>query len=236
MVEIEEGIMSDVTAVGVTRYRPTDYIEIFNPNRYIRPNGDTALMNIYVFDEQNVSVADGTAVQLGATLGTISPTLGTTKDGVLLAEFTSGAAEGTAVITAMSNNIVADTTIDILQPQPNQIELMATPAQLPSDGTSTTTLVATVRDRWGDPVANQMVRIGVEGDGAMGMIGNSEVVEGMTDGNGRFSATFVAGVTPGDAWVRAELLMQEGGEYHVAHDDRQRFILGNRIFIPFLMR
>jgi hypothetical protein len=236
MVEIEEGIMSDVTAVGVTRYRPTDYIEIFNPNRYIRPNGDTALMNIYVFDEQNVSVADGTAVQLGATLGTISPTLGTTKDGVLLAEFTSGAAEGTAVITAMSNNIVADTTIDILQPQPNQIELMATPAQLPSDGTSTATLVVTVRDRWGDPVANQAVRIGIEGDGAMGMIGNGDFAEGMTDGNGQFSATFVAGVTPGDVWVRGELLILEGGEYHVAHDDRQRIILGNRIFIPIVMR
>jgi hypothetical protein len=64
-----------------------------------------------------------------------------------------------------NNNVIGTTAIDIGNPVPNQISLSLSDNYLPADGVSTALLVATVRDRWGNPAPNQTVQIGVEGDG-----------------------------------------------------------------------
>ena len=102
---------------------------------------------------------------------------------------------------------------------------------------STAVLIATVRDRWGDPVAGQTVQIIVEGDGQVGTISGGEGASGITDANGQFSATFTSGENIGAAGVRAELIMIQGGEPHIVHHDRRVIYVGIALFhLPIVRR
>ncbi len=208
VTEVEKGQIYDSASATVTRRRPPAEIRIFNPTPSLRPNGDSAIIEIHVFDEQGVIVADGTEVQLTASLGSISPAPGTTQNGSFMATFTSGPSLGTATISAQAGGATADTTIEISLPLPAEIELTSSRDQLPPDGSSTATLTAILRDQWGDPISNQMVSIGVSGDGQLATIDGGEVVTGMTDAQGQFQATLTSGMEAGDAFLRAELLLQ----------------------------
>jgi hypothetical protein len=241
--ELEKGEISDSASARITRHREPYAINIFNTTHFLRPNGDTAPLEFFVVDAQNVLVADGTQVQLGVSTGVISPTIGTTVGGTFRATFTSGADLGTALITATTlvgvNGMTAasaTTNIEIGNPKPNQIALATSATQLPADGISTATLVATVRDRWDNPVPNQTVRIGVEGDGQVGTISGGEVVTGTTDVNGQFSAVLTSGKVVAVVGVRAELLYDKGGGLEVVHDDRKEILVGTRVYLPLLNR
>jgi Bacterial Ig-like domain (group 1) len=244
--EWEKGIISDSASARITRHREPYAINIFNTTHFLRPNGDTAPLEFFVVDAQNVMVADGTQVQLLASTGVISPTIGTTSAGTFRATFTSGADLGTALITATTlvgvNGVTAasaTTSIEIGNPRPNQIALSTSATQLPADGISTATLVATVRDRWDNPVPNQTVRIGVEGDGQLGtIIGGveGEVITGTTDVNGQFSAVFTSGKVVAVVGVRAELLYDKGGGLEMVHDDRKEIFIGTQVYLPLLNR
>jgi len=237
ILELEEGIMSDTASAQVTRHRPPASILIHNPTFYLRPNGDTTTLEFMVFDDQGVVVADGTKVDLSATLGTITPATGITAGGAFTATFTSGATQGTSVITAMAAMGVSETTnIDIGTPKANLIALSVTPGGLPADGTSTAILVATVHDRYGTPMANQDVRIGLEEDGQFGTINGGEVITGTTDASGQFSAVFTASTIPGDVGVRAELLVRDDGSFRVVHEDRKVIVIGILIYLPLILR
>ncbi len=177
--EWEKGEISDSASARITRHRLPNNITIFNPTDQLRPNGDTTTVDFFVFDDQNVVVADGTEVFLSATNGTVSPATATTKGGFFQATFTSGPNLGTAVVYAVTNNnVIGTTAINISNPLPSQISLSLSDNHLPADGVSTANLVATVLDRWGTPMPNQLVQIGVEGDGQLGTIsgGRSLVV------------------------------------------------------------
>ncbi|MFW6185025.1 MAG: hypothetical protein ACOC8X_14595, partial [Chloroflexota bacterium] len=95
-----------------------------------------------------------------------------------------------------------------------------------------TALEALVTDRWGDPVSGAPVRIGAEGDEQLGSVDGQVVVTGQTDANGRFSATFESGELPGQAGVRAELLVPEGNDYRSVHDDRKEITIGAKLYLP----
>ena len=238
-VENEKGSMSDNASVRVTRRRLPAQILIHDPANFLRPNGDTAILEVAVLDDQNVAVADGTSIQFTPSSGTVTPATGITRSGSFTVTYTSGATTGNVVITARStNNVVATTTILVSTPEPNQIALSVSPDTLPADGQSTATLVATVRDRWGAPFANQRVRIGVVGDGQIGTINGGEVISGTTDANGQFAATFTSGARAGDVEIRAELLVAEGGGYRTVHDDRKIIHLqaGSTVYMPLVQK
>jgi hypothetical protein len=238
-VENEKGSMSDNASVRVTRRRLPAQILIHNPSNFLRPNGDTAILEVVVLDDQNVMVADGTSIQFTTSSGTVTPATGITRGGSFTVTYTSGATMGDVVVTARStNNVVATTTMHVSTTEPNQIELSVSNDTLPADGQATATLVATVRDRWDIPFANQMVRIGVVGDGQGGTINGGEVLSGLTDANGRFSATFTSGVRAGDVEVRAELLVAEGQGYRPVHDDRKVIHLraGHTIYMALIQK
>ncbi len=243
VTEWEKGVISDSASARITRHRAPYAINIFNTTHFLRPYGDTARLEFFVTDAQNVLVADGTEVQLTVSTGVISPTLATTAGGTFWATFTSGADVGTAVITATSlsnlNGVTAataSTSIEIGFSLPNQISLETSVTQLPADGTSTAALVVTVRDRWDNLMQGQTVRIGVEGDGQLGLISGEEVVTGITDINGRFSATLTAGDMVGILGVRAELLYDDGGGQAVVHEDRIEIMIGSRVYLPLASR
>ena len=237
LTEWEKGEISDSASARITRYGDPAVIEIFNPTYYLRPGGDTTTLDFFVSDAQNVRVADGVTVTLSASSGSIAPTLGVTDGGFFQATFTSGAATGTALITAQTaNGVMATTEIEIGNPKPSQIALQAGAYWLPPDGAATTNLVATVRDRWGTPVSGQTVRIGVEGDTQLATIAGGDVITGTTNANGRFTATFTAGTAVGEVAVRAELVYDDGYGPMVVLEDRKVIVLGSKVYLPVLLR
>jgi len=239
--EWEKGAISDSASARITRHRQPARIDIFNPTHFLRPNGDTASLEFLVTDLQGVAVADGTEIQLVTNNGSLSPNPATTEHGSFMATFTSGENIGTAAITAMApNGIYASTEIEIGNPLPDRITLWISNNQLPADGVSTTTLVATVCDEWGNPVPNQMVKIGTEGDGLHGtIVGGYEgqVISGYTDTDGEFSVIFTSGNVAGVAGIRAELLILDGVNTIVVDHDRKVIYVGiNLIHLPLVRR
>ncbi|MFW6070097.1 MAG: choice-of-anchor X domain-containing protein [bacterium] len=231
--EMEEGQISASGSATLTRTREPEHIEIHNPTDYLRPGGDTAELGFMVTDSQGKPVADGTEVELRPTLGDISPTVAKTSGGYFTATFTSGGDTGDAVVTADygAGLVMADTVIPIREPFASNIELTAGAQTLPTHSGSTA-LEALVTDRWGDPVSGAPLRIGVEGDEQLGSVDGQVVVTGQTDANGRFSATFESGELPGQAGVRAELLVPEGNDYRSVHDDRKEITIGAKLYLP----
>lgn len=245
--EAERGQVVDSAATTVVRYNPPARVAIENhyTSAYLRPNGtDTVPLLVGVFDAQGYPVVDGTQVELSTDLGTVVPQQGGTINGLLPISYTSGTTTGIATITAAVSGITPATTeLKILVAHPDSLEFEVTPTSLVND--SSATMVATVRDNWGDPVANSIVRIGVEGDGENGTVAATgaeqsaaeqasptaplqvtEVVTLTTDANGQVSATFTkAPAALGKVGVRAELLFDEGDGLEVALAERREITL-----------
>jgi hypothetical protein len=239
--EWEKGQIRDSASARITRHREPFRVEISNYSLYLRPNGDTTKLVFVVTDAQNTMVADGTPLHLTANGGSISPITGLTENGIVTATFTSGPAVGMAYVYAQTDNfVVSSTSIKIANPFPSQVELQMSTNQLPADGTSTAQLVATVRDRWGNPVANQLVRIGVGSDSdedALGTIDGNEVVSGITNGDGQFTATFTNNGVVGKAAIRAEMYIMEGGNPRVIHEDQKMMYVGMHfVHLPLIVR
>lgn len=239
--EIEQGIMSDGDSARVTRYNPASTIEIVNEfsHNYIRPNNvDTATLRVAVTDNNGFGVADGTEVVMQTSLGSVTPVTGTTVNGQVPMIFTAGAVAGDAIVTATASatGIQATTTIHIHTAVADHIDLVATPNNLPPN-TPTSALVATVFDRWGDPVPNQTVRIGVEDDGQLGLVNGSEVLTGTTNAQGQISGTFSKVGPVGPVGVRAEALQSNGGfGFDIIHEDREIITIGTLLYMPVIQR
>ncbi|MFQ6058946.1 MAG: invasin domain 3-containing protein, partial [Anaerolineae bacterium] len=114
----------------------------------------TAVITATVRDEWGNLVADGTSVAFTTTLGTITPTLGTTSQGVATTTLTAGTVAGTALVTATADSRLGFTQVTLLPGPPSILTLAAYPTSLLADGLSTATITATVRDEWGNLVAD----------------------------------------------------------------------------------
>lgn len=243
--DVDNAGIDDSVTVTFMRQRAAVNVQIDNDfhSTYIRPNGtDTVTLQVAVFDAQGVFVADGTPVQLATTLGAVNPTLGSTQGGLVKFTFTAGTTEGDAQITASVGQASDQTTLFVRNPLPNAIDLGATPTDL-SGSNSTAALIATVRDRWGNPLINQAVRLGVSGDSQQGTLtGATEVLTLTTDANGQVSATFTKVPTAtGTVDVRAELLVPTGSTQRVVHQAQSSLNLGgvnptqpNGIYLPIV--
>jgi hypothetical protein len=254
--EKEAGQISDSATATVTRRRLPAYIQINNKytSSYLPPTGAaTAMLHAQIFDEQGVSVADGVVVNWSSTLGAMSPAVGSrtagsvsaaipTQKGRSDAIFTAGTTPGTAVVTVMVNSLVATTTIPIHAPLPDSIDLTADKATLAAN-VNTAGLTVTVRDVWGNPVANQTVRIGASGDGNAGTINGSEVMTGATNANGQLVATYTRGTKSGLIRILAQVMAQENGQSYAALEDQVEIEVQapdapaqQRIYLPAVRR
>ena len=244
-VEKEEGAISDSAVASVTRRRLPAKLVILNKQvgTALRPTGvDTATLTVLVFDDQQMSVADGVEVKLSSTLGSITPNAAPTQNGRIQATFTAGNSVGDAIVTAMSGNLVATTTIPIRLPLAETLALTSALTTLPH-GVNSTAITALVHDEWGVPMANQRVRMGVAGDGDLGSLNGSEVMTGTTDANGQVVATFTRGVKTGAVVVRAELVVQENNQSHGALEQAVTLIVlaapaptNQRVYLPVVIR
>ena len=254
-VAIEEatrGAISANAGATITRYREATQIVLLNPlgEATIRPNGvDTATLSLMAYDDTGLPVTDGTPVNFSTDLGTLAldgnsgtALTGYTKNGRITLTFIAPDATGDATVTADLNGVTDTAIVHIATPGVHTIELVATPTDLVSGGSSSA-LVATVRDIWGDPVPNVAVRIGVSDDsGTQGTVNNAELVTGVTDGNGQLTAAFAkAADATGAVIVRAEYFTETDGVLKVIADDRvtlqlSALVTGPRVYLPLVSR
>ncbi len=248
--EINGGSIVGGASATVALYRPLTSVAIDNrwSDTYLRPNSsDTISLTVNLLDDQGqISGWSGSlGYQLSTTLGTVtSPTDGAFENGRLPLTFTAGDQTGEAQITfLLEGGSTASTTVSIRSPFAAALELVATPADL-RDGPTTSALVATVLDAWGDPVAGQTVRLSVsDDDGSEGTIDGGEVITATTDAAGQVTATFTVGDAPADSVaVRAEALLRDGDDWRVTQEDVVLLTLAGapsgeeRIYLPVIPR
>ena len=259
--EAEEARIVGGAAVTAAFFRPLTSVAF--DNRFgaisLRPNGTDAVdLIVNLLDDQGqISGWSGAlGYQLSTTLGVVtsstatSPTDGRFENGRLPIHFTSGSQTGEALITfVLEGDVTATTTLTIRNPAAAEITLRATPQELPL-GIDSSTLVATVRDLWGDPVAGQLVRFSVsDDDGSQGTldggeVGGGEVVTGTTDLNGDVEARFHKGLhADGTVAVRAETVVADGTSQRVTHEAVLNLTLASApslpdrsLYLPFLLR
>ncbi len=237
MQEQYDDSLADSLEIAVQYFKPAASIVIdeIPLGQYLRPNGaDTMPIRVDVRDVDGSPVADGTPVTLAANGGTLAATALATLDGRVTTTFRAPTAPGDYTITAATGALQDTAIVHVRAPIANQVELAASPPTLA--GATSATLIATVRDEWGDPVAGAAVRIGVEGDGQAGKLGTAEVVQGVTNAQGQFSTTFVK--QPGyisPVGVRAELLGPGGEPVHEARLQLQMSDLRS-LFLPLIRK
>jgi hypothetical protein len=237
--EIEAGRITASARARVTRYRPADHIVFRDAwDSTVVPPGAGAPLTItaLVLDVEDAAVADGTPVTWSASQGSLAPPAAGTRRGLAQTAYTPPATPGDYVITAMTGSTVATTTIRVRERMGAEIELRVSPEHL-GESTSATAR-ATVRDALGAPLANALVRVGVEQDGEHGALNGGEVFTGTTNAQGELTATFTKASAAGpEVALRAELLSGAGGERDVIDIDRKVLRLARHVlFLPVLGR
>jgi hypothetical protein len=237
--DTEAGRITASSTVRVTRYRPADHI-VFRDSwdSAVVPLGAGMPLTItaLVLDAEDAAVADGTPVTWSASQGSLAPAAVDTRRGLARTTYTPPNAPGDYVITAMTASTVATVTIRVRERVGGEVELSVSPERL---GPSTSaTARAVVRDAMGVPLANALVRIGVEQDGEHGTLNGGEVFTGTTNAQGELIATFTKSPTAGiEVALRAELLSGAGGEREVIDVDRKVLRLARHaLFLPVLAR
>lgn len=157
------------------------YINVAADPTNIGLNGQTSDIHALVKDIGGNNVADGTEVTFVTSLGTLgSNTITmTTTNGVTTALLTSGTTAGTAIITATADSRYDVTEVVFNPDPPYTVTLMADPMAIPANGVSTSTLRATVTDRYRNPVADWTA---VTFTTDLGSLGSSSVIKFTTGG------------------------------------------------------
>jgi hypothetical protein len=257
-VERERGAISDSDGATVTLYREAADVRILNPlgEAALRPNGvDTATLTVGVYDYTGYPVQDGTLVEIATNLGAVEPAplaaasaegaaansyTAETQDGRVVAVFTAPATAGDATVSATVNGKTVTTTVYIRAATAETVELTATPADL-SAGATSATLLATLRDAWGDPLPGATVRIGIADDsGTQGALDGVDVFTGTTNALGQVQATFTRSQeATGEVQARAEYVVVAGGREYVPAEDAATIRLTapqRRVYLPDVRR
>jgi hypothetical protein len=263
-VERERGAIGDGDTATVTRYREPVKVTILNAlgEGALRPNGvDTVTLTVGVVDATGAPVMDGTLVEIATDLGTVEPSpftaaaglpaatadvpaagsyTGETRNGRVLVTYIAPTQAGDATVSATVGDKQASTVVHIRAATGSTLALAASPRDL-SGGASTSTLVATLRDAWGDPVVGATVRIGLADDsGTQGRLGSSDVFTGTTNANGRVSVTFTkARGASGKVVARAEYLATVDGALKAvdtAEVTLQLAAVPSKLYLPTLKK
>ena len=115
--------------------------------------GLTATLTATVRDQYANLVADGTVVTFTTSLGSVAPYTRSTTGGAATVVLISGPIMGTATVTATVDAISGTTTVTFTPGLPFTVTLVAAPSSIPVGG-STSTVTATVVDRYGNVVAD----------------------------------------------------------------------------------
>jgi len=117
-------------------------------------DGATTVVTVTVWDRFGNRVGDGIPVTMTTTLGTITPTIGSTLQGQVTATLRSGTVAGLAQVTATTDGLAFSTSVKFAPDPPYSLTLHVTPQVLTADGASTATLIITATDRFANRVAD----------------------------------------------------------------------------------
>jgi len=171
-----------------------------NPTSIPADGSSISTITATVKDQYGKNVADTTVVTFTTSLGSLGSqeVIKTTANGVATATLTSGTLAGTATITAISDSAFGTTTVNFLPGPPFAVTVTAYPTSIPADGSSTSTIIATVVDQYSNDVADGTV---VTFTTDLGSLGSSTVTKATA--NGVTTATLTTGTTPGIATITA---------------------------------
>ena len=155
--------------------------------------GNTSALTATITDQFGHFVADGTSVVFATSLGNVlSPR--TTTNGVATSTLVSTLA-GTAQVTATSGSAVQATDVTFVPGAPFTVTVQASPTTLTANGSSTSTITATVTDQFNNLVADGTV---LNFSTTLGVVSTPH-----TTTNGQAVATFTAGTLVGTATISA---------------------------------
>ncbi|MDY6839207.1 MAG: invasin domain 3-containing protein [Thermodesulfobacteriota bacterium] len=156
-----------------------------------------SLITATVLDTLGNPVADGTTVTFTTTAGTLS-NITTTSLGVAYAELTSATNVGVAKVTATAGGVADSAGVSFIAGAVGNINLFASPNNLTADGSSESTIRATVTDASGNAVADgEVISFSVTtGTGTL------NVPTASTEG-GVATVTYTASLTAGTETVTA---------------------------------
>ncbi|MFQ5594398.1 MAG: invasin domain 3-containing protein, partial [Anaerolineae bacterium] len=161
--------------------------------------GTTVSLTVAVAD-QFANPIDGLTVTLTTTVGSITPTVLTTLQGVATASFTAPESPAEGDITAMFEDL-SDVTHVVIEPGPaSDLRLEASTSSLPADGHSSTVIRAYVTDQFGNPVQDG-TRVIFDADHGVLYNGQSRHEVGTFDGIA--STILTTDRTPGRAIIIA---------------------------------
>jgi hypothetical protein len=258
-LEVSGGVYQGSDSATIERRRPPAVVMFDGraANYEIRPS-DTISVPVLIraMDDQGYPVVDGTLVEVTSSQGTIEPVSPLAQSSAVNDQATLEFINGSTLFNFIPSTTVGDVTLTatmgdksdtlilhVMNPSADSLELTASPTDI-FNGPTTSNLVATIKDSYGAPVANALVRLVVSGDDAtQGTINGSEAISATTNANGQLSATFTkAAGSGGTVWIRAELLGMEGGVAEVRREEHVQLILDQSatftegVKIPFVSK
>ncbi|MCP4106724.1 MAG: hypothetical protein GY749_14500 [Desulfobacteraceae bacterium] len=152
-----------------------------------------------VMDITNDPVEDETEVYFKTTAGTLSETLGKTKNGEVEVTLTSPIFVGTATITATVKNkdnddVTGSASIEFTPGVPAKADVRAVPSTLPADNVSTSEIIAEVFDANNNPVDDDQLIVFTVDKGRLSSITATTL-------NGIATVTYTASADIGTATI-----------------------------------
>ncbi|MEK1943122.1 MAG: Ig-like domain-containing protein, partial [Pseudomonas sp.] len=162
----------------------------------------TSTLTASVRDAKGNSVGAGVNVNWATNLGALSSaTSSTDANGVATVVLTAATVPGTANVQATTGTASNQTNVRFIPGSPaagsSGLSLTADPTSVPADGSSTTTLRATVRDNLGNPVAAGVAVSWTTSDGTLAS------ATSVTDDNGVAQMLLTSSTQVGIAAVQA---------------------------------
>jgi adhesin/invasin len=156
--------------------------------------GNLSALTATVTDQFGNLVADGTPMSFSTNLGVATPAIAATVNGVATATLSSTVA-GLATVTATVGSLNATALVTFTHGPAAQLLLTATPALIFSNGISQSTVIATVRDAFGNPVPGASVQF-------LATSGQLGLMSGTSGANGQVTTT-VSSLMPAAANIFA---------------------------------
>jgi predicted extracellular nuclease len=166
----------------VTFVVPTSVTLVAAPSTL--PVGSLSTLTATVFDQFNNPIADSVVVSFTTNFGALSGNSAATVNGAATVTLSS-TLPGVATVTATIGSLSATAQVTFTVGPAAQILLTATPALIFANGISQSTVLATVRDAFGNPVPNALVNF-------LAGIGQFSPASGATNANGEVTATLTS--------------------------------------------
>ncbi|MBU0507333.1 Ig-like domain-containing protein [bacterium] len=191
------GSSADSARIAFLQPASASLIEVSSSRPQISAGTDSATITARVFNDRGQPVVDNTVVSFSTTRGTLSLLTARTTGGVAITKLFASSGVGTATVAATTGGqISGQTSVQIVAGPSASVTVTAAADTLYADNSSTTTITATVRDAFGNPVS--------EGTPVSFSAQGGIVTESSTVGsNGVANATFQAGLLVGPAAIIA---------------------------------